>query len=37
MKCRECKKEMDGAYFFQERPYETCQECNAKYGKNAKK
>ena len=35
--CRECGKEMDGRYFFQERQHKTCQKCNAKYGKNARK
>lgn len=37
MKCRECGKEMDGGFFFQERQYDTCQVCNAKYGKSGRK
>ena len=35
--CRECGEEMDGGYFFQERQHKTCQKCNAKYGRNARK
>ncbi len=35
--CRECGEEMDGEYFFQERQHKTCQKCNAKYGRNARK